>query len=100
MIRYQNQSVTWNLMQLFKACAHKTCDVNHSPSSSTEVKEGRELYLYHPLCWAFMACYRVNSRVPLSLQTRVTSLKCILILSLFFVFSHQMAAGSLLLNSR
>jgi hypothetical protein len=33
--------------------------INHTPPSSTEVKETVELYL-HSLVWAFMACLRVN----------------------------------------
>jgi len=33
--------------------------VDHPPTSSAEVKERVELYLYSPL-WAFVTCYRVN----------------------------------------
>jgi hypothetical protein len=33
--------------------------VDHPPSSSAEVKERVELYLYSPV-WAFIACYREN----------------------------------------
>jgi hypothetical protein len=32
---------------------------DHAPSSSSEVKERVELYLYCNL-WAFVACYKVN----------------------------------------
>ena len=47
--------------------------VDHPPSSSAEVKERIELYLYL-LLWAFVACYRVNwtfCTIPSSWQYHV-----------------------------
>ena len=39
--------------------------VNHPPTSTAEVKEGVELYLYSPL-WVFMACSATN--LPFNLK--------------------------------
>ena len=59
------QLLVQRVLGLFPVVKQPGCGVKCAPSTSTEIKERVELYVF-PSLWVFMACCRVNFTVPLS----------------------------------